>query len=251
MGTRSLSNPKIKVEMSATLRNTLTDGQVASVSSPSLSYSKTLTDGFGASQANRGWMSKSRTIASGAQETISISNMAGLDIGAGEGNDALGQAMDLEEVVAVCIVNENAVGTAGQLEIVPASSEGWTAIGSHTSDNGGALRGQGMLFKTQLDEAGFDVDPTNNHRITLRAVGGAITYSIYVLGRNDDETSSSSSSSSTSSASSSSMSTSSISASSSSISTSSASTSSNSSSASSSSSGSSSSSSESSSSLSS
>ncbi len=265
MSTRSLANPKVIVKLSGTVTNTLDDASTVSVSQPSLSYSQSMADGISDSQANRGWQSKSRSLTEDSQEIIDLYNFAGLDIGAGDGNDAVGQALTLEEIVAIAIVNENDSDELGTLEILPSDSEGWTPIGTHTEATQGALLGQGMLLKVQPAEAAFDVSE-GSHRITLRAVNGAVDYSIYVLGRHDDDESSSSSSSistsssstssasslsssssnssslsslssssaSSSSSSSSSVSTSSISTSSSSISTSSSSGSSNSSSSSSS-----------------
>ena len=238
MGTISLTNAKITLKMSATLQNTLIGGEVVSVACPALNYSQTLEDGTTASQADRSWQGISRSIASGAQETIDLYDFTGINVGAGAGLDALGQELALEEIVAIVITNDNAVSAAGELEVVPSDSEGWSPIGSHTSANGGALRGQGMLMKVQPALIAFAVDAGINHRVTLRAVGGAVTYSMYVLARSDlDESSSSSSSASSSSSSSassassistSSESSSSISASSSSISTSSSSSSSSS-----------------------
>jgi hypothetical protein len=231
---RSLNSPKINLKLSGSLVNTLADGSSQStVTHPSWNFSKSLTSGVSANQANRAWQETSGSIANGAQETISLADFAGKDIGGGIGNDALGQAMDLEEIVCIAIVNENLITAAGVLEILPANSEGWDPIGIHTVALGGALRGQGALVKVQLAEAGFDVTGTNNHRITLKANGGPVSYSMYVLGRHDDgESSSSSQSSSSSSVSSSSesssVSTSSVSTSSSSQSTSSSSQSSSS-----------------------
>jgi len=227
--TRSISSPKVNFKMSGSLRNTLTDDSSVSVAQPNFNYSPTLTNGVSANQVNRAWQSEGRSIVEGAQETINVSTFDGLDIGAGDGMDALGQALDLEEIVAIVIQNDGAVTAAGRLEIIPANSHGWDPIGSHTVANGGALRGQGVLIKAQVAEAGFDVAPGTTDRITMRAVGGAVTYSIYILGRHDDgESSSSSQSSSSSSESSSSSSSASSSVSTSSISTSSVSSSSSS-----------------------
>lgn len=225
--TRSLLNPKITLKMSATLQNTLDDDSVTGVAQPSLNYTKTLTDGIGADQANRAWQSSSRIIASGAQETIDLYDMGGLDVGAGAGNDGVGQACDFEEIVAVVVVNDNAVGAVGQLEVLPASSNGWSPIGTYTVATGGALRGQGVLVMLQPAEQGFDVTDLSSHRVTFRAVGGDVSYSVYLLARHEDDVSSSSSSSSSSPSSSSqsisSSSSSSLSASSSSLSASSSS----------------------------
>jgi len=227
---RSISGSKLTLKMVGTLRNTLTDASMPSVASPDLSYAKTLASGIGVDQANRSWMSENRTLENTHQDTFDLYDMSGVDIGAGAGLDALGQDIVFQEIVAIAIVNENAVTAAGQLEVFPSSSEGWDPIGSHTVANGGALRGGGVLFMAQPATDGFDVDPDSSHRITCRASGGSVTYSIYIFARDDDAESTSSSSSSVSSSSvsssstsssSSSQSTSSISTSSSSVSTSS------------------------------
>ena len=223
--TRLLGSIKLSIRMSATLSNTLDDGTSVSASQPYLNYTPTLTSGINANQANRGWQIGSQVIADGAQHIIDLADFAGIDIGSGEGRDAVGQLIALQEIMSIAIVNENAVGAAGSLEILPASSEGWSPIGSHTVANGGALLGQGILLKAQPAEAGFVIGE-NTHRIMMRASGGDVTFSLYLKGRDDSDESSvsslSSSSSSVSSASSlSSISTSSISTSSVSSSTSS------------------------------
>ncbi len=235
--TRSVSGPKINVKLSGTYQNALNDAAIVSITQPTLNYTKTLTNGVSASQINRIWESRNRVLANATQEIIDLFHFTGVDIGAGDGKDALGLDLEIEEIVAIAIVNENLVTDSGQLEILPSNSRGWQGIGTHTVATGGALHGQGCLFKSDVSEAGFDIEGINS-RITLRASGGSVTYSIYVMGRSDDEESSSSSSStssmstsstsgsSSSSSSVSSISTSSESSSSSSISTSSISTSS-------------------------
>lgn len=217
MGTRSLSSPKINIKVSSTVQNLLNDSVPATCAHVGLSYSKTLTSGIGANQANRAWQLLNRSLANGAQEIIDLYNLTGWDIGAGIALDGVGQTLIFEEIVAIAIKNENAVTADGQLEIKPSEAQGWAPIGTHTAATGGALRGQGVLVKIQLAEAGYDVANGSRHRITLKAQGGAVNYSIYVMGRHDDEESSSSSSSSSSpsSSSESSASTSSISTSSS------------------------------------
>lgn len=194
MSDRSLTSPKLNLKISAVVTNTLSDASTVTVSQPNLAYSKTLTSGVSDSQANRGWQSLNRTIVAAHQETLDLYDLAAVDIGADAGRDAVGQLVVFEEIVAIAIVNENLSTAAGQLEILPAASEGWAPIGSHTVANGGALYGQGVLLKCQVAEAGFDV-AGSSHRLTLRASGGDVAYSIYLLARHDDEESSSSSSS--------------------------------------------------------
>jgi len=213
MGNRSLSNIKINLKLTATVNNTLTDSTSVTANQPLLNYAPSMANGIGSNQANCGWHAEDRVIAQSQQEILDLFSLP--DIGAGSGNDALGLDLVLIEVVSIAIINENAVGDAGQLEITPSNSEGWTLIGSHTVANGGALKGQGSLSLCQVATHAFPVGE-QNHRITLRAIGGPVAYSIYIIGRDDDEESSSSSLSSSSSSSLSSSSLSSISTSSSS-----------------------------------
>jgi len=194
----SMSNPKINIKVTGTLTNTLDDGTGGSISQPTCSISPTLDNGISAGQCNRAWQRKDTVIAKDAQETIDLYDFVGVDIGAGAGRDGLGLPLTFEEIVTIVIANENAVTAAGILEILPANSQGWTPIGTHTTATGGALRGQGALIKYQTAEAGFDITDGANHRITLRAINGPVTVSIYILARHDDNESSSSSSSSVS-----------------------------------------------------
>jgi hypothetical protein len=190
--TRSISSGRIAITLSATLTSTMTDSSSVSVSHPAMSYSKSPTTGLDDNQANRTWQSKNRTIAVGAQEVIDLHNTP--DIGAGAGEDGVGLAAIFQEIVAIAIVNENTLGTDGLLEIAPSASEGWDPIGIHTEALGGALYGQGVLLKVQLDERGFAVGE-QKHRITMKAIGAAVIYSIYLMGRDDADESSASGSS--------------------------------------------------------
>jgi len=247
--TRSLESPKFTIKTAGDLINTLTDGSKSKIAHPAVSYAPALADGVSAGQCNRAWQAKSRTLSSGDIVTIDVNDFEGFNIGGGNGNDALGQAMDLEKIVSIVITNDNAVGAAGILEVYPSASEGWTPIGTHTIATEGALHGQSCIAKINPSATAFDVTDVS-HRITLRATSGDVTFSAYIQGRSDDEESSSqssksssssnsssnsssaSSSSSSSSQSTSSISTSSVSTSSSSVSTSSSSISTSSSSSS-------------------
>lgn len=222
MATRSLSSPKVIAKMDGIVRNTLDD--LTEIDARLLAeINTTLTSGEGASQANRGWQWKNKKIAAGANVVIDVYDFAGLSAGAGSGNDAVGQPLLLDDIVAILIKNENAVGVAGTLEIEPDGTNGWTPIGTHTAANLSGLRGGGFLYKYQPDASGFAITDGASHRIKLTANGADVEYSVWIWGRYDDESSSSSSSSATSSSSSSSSNSSSSSSNSSSSATSSAS----------------------------
>ena len=209
MATRSLSSPKVIAKMDGIVRNTLDDS--TEIDARLLAdINTTLTSGDGASQANRGWQWKNKSIAAGANVVIDVYDFAGLSTGAGAGNDMLGQPLLLDDIVAILIKNENAVGAAGTLEIEPDGTNGWTPIGTHTTANLSGIRGGGFLYKYQPDASGFIVTDGASNRIKLTANGADVEYSVWIWGRYDDESSSSSSSSATSSQSSSSQSSSSL-----------------------------------------
>ncbi len=201
---RSLSGTKIELKLFSSLQNTLNDGNVVSVNHPKLNYRPSISSGVGPNQANRGWQSINRTLQNGANEDIDFYDLVTIDIGAGVGKDGVGlDVSPNEEIVAFAIVNNNAIGAAGQLEIQPTAAAGWDPIGIHTQALGGALRGQGLYSKAQPADTGFVVTNGASHRVRFTAYGGDVTYSIYLLSRSDIEESSSSSSSSQSTSSSS------------------------------------------------
>lgn len=218
MATRS-AEAEVKVIFSATLKNTLDDGQVATVTIGDTVVSGKLQDGVEANQVSRVWADKSRSIDSGSTEDIDIYDFAGEDIGAGDGCDGLGQAIEMEEIVTFAIKH---VSGTGRLELMPTNPANyWACAPALTVANGGALKAGGVFLMHQPSATGFPVTDASSHKIRLGANGGAVVYDIYILGRHDDEASSSSScstsstsSSSTSSSSCSSMSSSSTSSSS-------------------------------------
>jgi hypothetical protein len=219
MASRTTASAKVTLQMSATIQNTMIDGQVAS-GAMNANTSDSLDNGAEANQVNRGWQWKNKVLTSGSSVVIDVYDMAGQDMGAGLGRDIVGQSLAIEEIVAIKIKNENSVIAAGQLEIEPNETDGWTPIGFHTVPLGNALRGDGVTMQYQPAEQGLDVVDGSASKIKLTAVGGNVTYSIYILGRSDDAVSSSSSSS---------ISSSSLSSSSSSVTSSSSATSSSSS----------------------
>jgi len=105
---------------------------------------------------------------------LDLYDMTGTDIGAGVGKDAVGlDVAPYEEIVAIAIVNENAVDTGGRLQVSPGTVDGWYPIGDHTTDATGVLRGQGCLFMCQPSEVGFPVTAASC-MVKLRAVFGDV-----------------------------------------------------------------------------
>jgi len=185
---------EIKLSFQSTVRNTLDDATVATASHNQTLLSGKINTGVAASQANRAWAVTDQTLASGATIDIDLYDFALFDIGAGLGRDGVGQLLTLEEIVTLIIAQ---TGGAGQLEIMP-----WNPIGaiawvpSLTVANGGALKSGGLLMMHQPGADAFDVQDGVSHVLRLGANGGAVEYSVCILGRHDDEESSSSTESS-------------------------------------------------------
>ena len=198
MGTRS-AEAEVKLSYNGTVKNTLTDGQVAQVTHAGTVLTGRMRDGVGASQVNRMWEDE-RTLTTAATETLDIYSFAGLDIGAGAALDALGQSLVMEELVTLLVFVDSA--SAGSLEIEPGATNAFPC-GTHTVAAGNAFRAGGVFLMHNPDASGFNLSSTVKN-IKFTANGGAVTYTIVLIGRHDDEESSSSTSTSTSSLSSSS-----------------------------------------------
>src|SRR5690349_12443529 len=123
MSNRSATG-KVSLAFSATIQNTMDDSEVAAANLGN-TLTQTLTSGVSNNQFDRVWQDKSRALANGVTETLNFNNLAGLDIGAGPGEDALGQALDLQEIVLIVITQ---VSGTGRLEVnptVPANNLSW------------------------------------------------------------------------------------------------------------------------------
>lgn len=191
---RGLSSTKVTAQVNTNVQNTLDSGKL-STSSIVGNISKTLASGLGDSEADRAWSLENSELLNGNSLTIRLSDFNGLDIGAGSGNDALGQALTLDNVTTFLVVNENAVTALGELEIEGGDANPSFVLGDHTNSTLGSLLGQGFLFKHQEADDGFSILSGAADTIKLTAINGDVVFSVYILGRSDTETSSSSSSS--------------------------------------------------------
>lgn len=207
MASVTIQNGKVEVTLQAQYKNTLDNGQVTSVNIGGKVYAKTLDNGVESEQANRAWSEADIAISGGGTVDIDLYDFAARDIGAGNGRDGLGLDVSLEEIVAILI--EHTSG-AGSLEIMPANPANYcTWLPSLTVANGGALKSGGAILMSQVDTDAFDIEDGVSHMARFGANGGAVTMRIHILGRHDDNLSSSSSSSQSSSSSLSSLSSSS------------------------------------------
>ncbi len=178
-------------------------------------------DGVEADQANRFFHMPETTIVSGGTLVVDVYDLADIDMGLGNGLDAVGQTVALEEIACIGFIKTG----DGTLTVDSDPTNGWGAIDTITLPPG-----SGAFLRNAPDIAGLDVEDSTSHRMRMQAVGGDVTVELVIIGRTDDDASSSSSSTNSSSVSTSSESSTSEFSSFSSVSSSSTSTASSSSS---------------------
>lgn len=206
MGTRSASG-NIDIKVQSAIKNTLTDNTAANASIGGSLFTQKMSNGVSDKEWSRTWSSKGRTLTAGNSEDFDLFDFAGTDIGAGAGNDSLGQAMDNEEVVVFALVVTAGTGSIELMPSNPANHATW--VPNMTVARNGGLKKDGGIVLWNTSDDGFDVADGVSHTIRIRADGGSMTYDLYVFARHDDDESSSSTSSSQSSSQSSSASSSS------------------------------------------
>ena len=182
MAAESLSQIVIRAQLSAYLQNSVDGGNLLPSVSGGVSYAPptALTSGSGANQAQKWWQSTARALASGASETLNLYDFAGIDIGAGAGNDPDGIPLVVADVVGMLVVVE--ASSAGALLIGgDGTSAAWTSLldGSATAQIGPIH--PGGMFMAADPASGFPVVNTTNCNLKMTASGGAVTYDIYLL----------------------------------------------------------------------
>ena len=191
MATRS-ANSQVRLEITPTLEHILTDGQNVHSTIGQVFIDESLSNGVSAGEASRAWEERGIAISSGGSLDLDLYDFAGRDIGAGAGLDGLSQALVIEEIV--CLIIKQTSGP-GRLEVMASSPAGaltWIPTGYLTVANGGALKSGGLVMWYESDESALGVTDATSHILRLGASSGNVAFDIYVLGRHDDNESSSS-----------------------------------------------------------
>ena len=210
MGTRSTTGGDVSLKYNVTIVNTQDNAKQATSNQSFIVVSDKISNGVSNLEATRSHVVLG-TISSGGTTDIDLFDFTGIDVGAGAGLDALGQALAIEEIttfILECIgaTSQNVDRTAfpdtaaaGTLELQPAAPAGdWTVAPTLTAALGNGLRAGATFMLHSPDEAAFDVNDSVSHVIRLGANGADVTFRLTIMGRHDDDESSSSSSSSSS-----------------------------------------------------
>lgn len=179
----------VRVELKGTYTDSQTGagetGQVASIPIETLINSgafATLTDGVGANQADKWWASEGRALVTETDEDIDLFDFGSLNTGAGAGLDALGQALSLADIVAILVRNRST--SAGNLLVGgEGSTAAWNSL-FNADDEAKIVLPPGAIFLAcSPSNTAWAVADSSNHLLTMGAPAGAVTYDIYLLGR--------------------------------------------------------------------
>lgn len=166
---------KIKTIFEAVLRN----GKASVRENKEVSHE--FTSGTTEGKADRFWRSKGRSLAVGTED-IDLYDFAGEDIGGGDGNDELGQAMQLAEVTAIKVVNRSATGT---LQVGGKGDA--TAFNSIFGADDDAFLTVPPLSEVVLvcrDDPAWVVTDTSNHVLQIEAVTATVEdWDLFIVGR--------------------------------------------------------------------
>lgn len=148
----------------------------------------TLTTGAEDDQINRAVSKKSIALASAGTLTLDVFDFAGFDVGGGDGRDQLGQTLALNEVVGVLVVLHK--GSNGALKIgAEGSGACWNSMFDGRDDAGVVIRATaanpGVFLLASPSTTGYEVTDGSNHLLKFEAIGGSVTFSLHLIGRDN------------------------------------------------------------------
>ena len=190
---RRAAESRLRLKIKATLSNRLDSSWMATCDAIDFLSDTILLDGAEAGQANRAMVVKDYQIAPGATKDIYVSDWRDTDIGFGMGRDALGHPLTIEEIVAFGVYFTAGDGLLELYASVPWDDLEW--LPRLTVSAGNALRAGGAVYMYLPSEDAYPVVDEQQQRLRFGAVTGFVNFDLFVLGRHDDEQSSSTSSS--------------------------------------------------------
>lgn len=179
---QSLTSIKARLSLGAVIANLLTGASTAIQATQQLDHIVRLTSGTTINKADRVWASPARTLTGATSETLDLYDMGSVDIGAGAGNDAVGAAWLLAELVGLIIINST--DSAGDLTIgAEGSGAAFNSIfgGSDTASIGPIPPGGALELINPANPAWLVAD-TTNHLLKI-ASSDDVIFSVGLLGR--------------------------------------------------------------------
>ena len=128
------------------------------------------------------FMSAGRTLTTGVSEDIDLYDLNVLNIGAGAGNDPLGQPWIAREIVYLAVVSSSA--STGTLKVGgKGSANAWSAPFNGDDNAIVLVVPSGFVQFYGASNPAYAVSNTSNHVLKIQASGGDCTYDIVVVAR--------------------------------------------------------------------
>lgn len=184
---QQVSNIQVQAVMSATLENVIDDDTVTVPAEQGQTYDPpvALTSGTGKDQFDRAWQDQKRTISASGSENIDLFDLGSIDIGAGVGKDAVGQARSDAELVGLMVIVDK--DSVGELLIGgEGSAAAFNSIfnGSDTAELGPFPAGSCVFLFNPADPAWAIADAANHLLKFAESSGsGSVTYTPITLTR--------------------------------------------------------------------
>lgn len=181
MGTRS-AKASIKVEIETLIRNVLAAGNPSAEMRRKIEAIVELTSGTTGGKIDRVLVSEGRALSGASSETIDLYDLGSLNIGAGAGLDALGQAWVGAEIVGLFIRNND---TADSLVIGnDGTSAAWNSLFGGDDEAAITLLPGAMILLIASGDPAYAVADSTNHLLKIAAPGSAISsYDLVILAR--------------------------------------------------------------------
>jgi hypothetical protein len=163
------------------LEGTLSNGTSGATNIENLAISEAFSNGTGASQAQRMWVSEGRTLSASATEDLDMFDLGTFDIGGGAGNDGLGLSHAITAVKGILVHNRATSGGA----LVIGNKNATTAWNSifNASDTGAITLPAGATFcYCDPSAAGAAVADSSNHLLKFLDAGSGCTFDVGFIG---------------------------------------------------------------------
>ena len=172
----------IKASITGTYTNALTNsgGNVALPFSKAITIA--ITDGTTTNKADVFWSATGRALSGASSEDVDMYDLASFDIGTGAGENALGNAVTMADIVLVFV--QNASTSTGNLTIGNKNAATAWQTPFNSSDTGavGPLKPGGFFMLGSGADPAFPVTDTSDHLLTMTS-SATLTYDIYIIGR--------------------------------------------------------------------
>lgn len=178
----------VNLDIDTLIKNVDADG-INDPSAPArFKVALSMLTGTGPDQVDRVFSSFGRTLVQSGTETLDVQDFTGLDAGAGAGNDQLGQAVSLAEIVLIALYVHPTSKTAASVGSLIVGNDGTTAAWNSmfNGDDTAALTilNGGFFVGGAPPAASWAVATTTNHLLLITESGaGAVTYDIMIAGR--------------------------------------------------------------------